>query len=102
LPKKIAEKPELHVGSALFLNAWFDLDTERNRAKYQRINRSMCFQYADDYGLDEEQKEDLWFHINVMDREFLDWWLKKQPKVRQGKEGASGGKRTRRTRDPDA
>lgn len=97
MPKRIENKPELHFGNALYLNAWFDLDTERNRAKYQRITRAMCFQYADDYELDEEQKDDLWFFISHMDREFLDWWIKKQPKTREPKvkQGGANPKRSR-------
>lgn len=66
------------MGSALFLNAWFELDTERERPN--RITRSMCFQYARDYEFDSEQEEDLWFHIAQMESEFIPWWKKKQPK----------------------
>ena len=73
-------KPHLYFGNALFLNAWFDLDTERERPK--PITRAMCFSYAEDYEFDEEQTEDLWFHIRSMDLEFLVWWKKKQPKPR--------------------
>lgn len=91
LSPKILNKPELFLGLALYLNAWYDLDTERDRTKYQRINRSMCFQYAIDYDLSEEQKEDLWFYINAMDQEFLSWWIKRQPKNKpKGRKG--GGK----------
>lgn len=89
LSPKIVNKPELFFGLALYLNAWYDLDTERDRTKYQRINRSMCFQYAIDYELSEEQKEDLWYYINAMDQEFLAWWIKKQPKKRA--KGRKGG-----------
>lgn len=57
----------------------------------------MCFVYADDYELDEEQKDDLWFFISHMDREFLDWWIKKQPKTREPKvkQGGANPKRSR-------
>lgn len=60
----------------------------------------MCFAYAEDYELDEEQKDDLWFYISRMDREFLEWWIKKQPKARTPKEprvkqGGSNAKRPR-------
>lgn len=83
MPTRIAQKEELFLGLALYLNAWFDLDTERVRADYQKITRSSCFDYARDYGLSEEQTEDLWFYINRMDREFLAWWQKKQPKAKE-------------------
>lgn len=50
----------------------------------------MCFVYATDYGFDEEQQEDLWYHISRMDIEFLEWWKKKQPKPR-GPKGVKRG-----------
>jgi hypothetical protein len=78
LPKRILDKPDLFFGNALFLNAWFELDTERERP--HRITRSLCFQYATDYEFDSEQTEDLWFHVKEMDIEFLTWWQKKQPR----------------------
>lgn len=71
------------------MNAWYELDTERERPK--RITRAMCFQYALDYDLEEEQSEDLWFHIGRMDIEFLEWWKKKQPKPRKGGRGGKRG-----------
>jgi hypothetical protein len=83
LPKRMQEKPDLFFGNALFLNAWFDLDQERKRP--EKITRSMCFQYAIDYDLSEEQTEDLWYHIRIMDSEFLPWWQKKQPKPKAPK-----------------
>lgn len=84
------QKPNLFFGSALFLNAWFDLDQERKRP--ERITRSMCFAYAVDYEFDSEQTEDLWYHIQRMESEFLAWWAKKQPKGRKPKE-ARGSKK---------
>lgn len=97
LPTRIANKPELFYGNALFLNAWFELDTERDRTRFQRITRSMCFTYAEDYELDEEQRDDLWYFIQHMDREFLEWWIKKQPKPRETK-GKAGGTKPKRPR----
>lgn len=49
----------------------------------------MCFIYAEDYEFSEEQKEDLWFHINQMDSEYIVWWQKRQPKPKAPK-GARG------------
>lgn len=98
MPKRVENKPDLFFGNALFLNAWFDLDSERDRTKYQRITRSMCFAYAEDYEFDEEQKEDLWFYVHRMDQAFLEWWIKKQPKPR----GPKGGKNPKRSGKVDA
>lgn len=89
LPERIKNKPNLYFGLALFLNAWFDLDSERERPK--RITRGMCFSYAEDYDLDYEQSEDLWYHIAQMDIEFLAWWKKKQPKPRTKGRQRGGG-----------
>lgn len=88
LSDRIVNKPTLFFGNALFLNAWFDLDTERERPN--RITRKMCFEYAYFYDFDIEQTEDLWYHIRQMDSEFLPWWKKRQPKLRTGK-GRKGG-----------
>jgi hypothetical protein len=89
LPDRIKNKPNLFFGLALFYNAWFDMDSERDRPK--RITRGMCFNYAQDYDFDEEQTEDLWYHISRMDIEFLEWWKKKQPKPRKGKQPRGTG-----------
>lgn len=77
----------------MYLNAWFDLDNERVRP--EPIRRSFVFQYADDYDLDTEQTEDLWYYISRMDIAFREWWIKKQPK--RGKSGADA--RTVREKD---
>lgn len=90
MPKKIQNKPDLFFGMALYLNAWFDLDSERDRVKDQKINRSMCFRYADDYDLSEDQRDDLWYYINRMDTAFLTWWQKKYPPKRQPKGSKRG------------
>lgn len=92
MPAGIRDKPELFFGLALFLNAWFDLDTERNRTKYERITRSMCFQFADDYDLDDETKDDLWYYIHRMDTEFLGWWQRKQPRAANSGTDTPGSK----------
>lgn len=46
----------------------------------------MCFAYAEDYELSEEQRDDLWFFIQKMDTEFLEWWMKRQPKPKAPRE----------------
>lgn len=63
----------LRLGLALYFNAFFDLDTERDRADLQSIPRSKCFQYARDYELDEWQSDDLWYYIQRMDLASLKW-----------------------------
>lgn len=87
LPKRIANKPALFFGMALYLNAWFELDSERKRP--EPISRSMCFQYAHDYDLSEEQRDDLWYFMQRTDNAFLTWWSKRQRshKPKKGQQG---------------
>lgn len=91
LPARVQNAPILRLGSALYLNAWYDLDLERDRSKYDPIKRSSCFEYASDYEFDDEQYHTLWFCIARMDREFLKWYKAKQPKPVKG---TMGGQRT--------
>jgi hypothetical protein len=96
LPKAMQNKPNLHVGLSLYFNAWFELDLERDRKEAEYIKRSQVFEYARDYELSHEQREDMWFYIQQMDREFLPWWLKrnkpKEPKVPTIPKGRRRGK----------
>jgi hypothetical protein len=92
LPAEIVNAPILRLGSALYLNAWFELDVERDRSKLEPVKRSSCFDYASDYDFDFDQTEDLWFYIQRMDREFLKFWKTKLPRSPQGGRGARGGK----------
>jgi len=76
--------PQLFLGLSLYLNAWHELDGERDRNKLEPIRRSSVFEYADDFGFDETQREDLWFYIREMDRDFLKFWKPKVPKESVG------------------
>ena len=79
LPERVKNKPVLKPGLALFFNAWFELDGERERSSYQRIKRSDVFEYAYDYALTWTQTLDLWFYVRKMDAEFFEWHKKKYP-----------------------
>ncbi|QJD54514.1 hypothetical protein [Sphingomonas phage Kharn] len=72
-------------GLALYLNAWYELDGERDRASYQRIKRSDVFEYAHDYDFTFMQTLDLWFYVRKMDGEFFEWYKKKFPPPKKGK-----------------
>jgi hypothetical protein len=87
LPERVKNKPLLKPGLALYFNAWFELDGERERASYQRIKRSDVFEYAYDYDFTLWQTLDLWFYVRAMDAEFFEWWKKKHPppKTTKGK-----------------
>lgn len=72
LPKRIAEAPELRPDLALYLQAFFDLDSERNHSLAPTaIPWSKIKDYAVTYEFSEEQTEDLLFFIRQMDSEHL-------------------------------
>tara|TARA_B100001146_G_C15803218_1_gene273583 strand:- start:105 stop:527 length:423 start_codon:yes stop_codon:yes gene_type:complete len=85
LPDPIKNKPLLKPGLALYLNAWYELDGERDRTSYQRIKRSDVFEYAHDYDFTFMQTLDLWFYVRKMDNEFFEWYKKKFPPPKKGK-----------------
>lgn len=85
LPERMKNKPILKPGLALYFNAWFELDGERNRSEYRYIKRSDCFDYASDYGFNIWQTIDLWFFIRKMDAAFMAWYAKKHPLPVKGK-----------------
>ena len=74
LAEYVVNAPVLRFGVALYYNAWFELDTERRRARLEPIKRSSVFEYAKDYELSEVQTDDLWFYVSRMDSEFLKWY----------------------------
>jgi hypothetical protein len=92
--------PQLRLGLALYLNAWFDMDFERNVGEYQPIKRSDCFSYARDYELDDWQAEDLWYYIARMDRDYLKWRKDTAPKPPDvpTRKGSGVGRKPRKSR----
>lgn len=72
LPERIANAPTLHLGLELFLQAFFDLDSERSHGfTLTPIPFTSVLTYARLYELDEEQTEDLLFLIRRMDNAHL-------------------------------
>lgn len=68
LPDFMLNAPELQIGLQLFLQAFFDLDTERSHSMgIVLIPWSSIKDYARTYEFDEEQTEDLLFLIRAMD-----------------------------------
>jgi hypothetical protein len=85
LHPEVANAPVIRLGLALYLNAWFDLDYERDASEYEPIKRSDCFTYAADYDFDDEQREDLWYYIVRMDRAYLKYRRDTAPPPDEGK-----------------
>lgn len=72
LPTNIQNAPELDIGLQLYLQAFFDLDSERSHAfSLVRIPSSAIRSYAREFDLDEVQSELLIFYINEMDNAHL-------------------------------
>lgn len=68
IPTRIANAPELHVGLELFLNAFFDLDTERQAGfSIGPIPWSKIKEYAVAYGFDNDLTEELFYFVKALD-----------------------------------
>jgi len=84
--ESIEEEPELNEGLALYLSAYYDLDTERSHGLcLTPIPSSSIVQYAETYDFDEEQTENLVHYIKKMDAANLEKLAKKKPKAKRGK-----------------
>lgn len=72
LPDRIANAPTLLMGSQFYLDAFFDLDSERSHGiAPTAIPRSSIVAYATEYGLENEEKDDLIYLIRCMDNDRL-------------------------------
>lgn len=73
LPDRIANAPQLKRGLELYLQAFFDLDAERSHSMgLTRIPWRSMWAYAQAYGFDDEQREDLFFLLRRMDNAHID------------------------------
>jgi DNA-binding transcriptional regulator YhcF (GntR family) len=68
LPERIANASELKIGLNLYLQAFFELDSERSHAMAATsIPWSSIAAYSKYFDFDEEQSEDLFLFIRKMD-----------------------------------
>jgi hypothetical protein len=82
IPARIANAPELHVGLELFINAFFDLDSERQASfSIGPIPWSRIKEYANAFSFDDEIQEDLFYFIKKMDNAHLER-IEKQNKAK--------------------
>lgn len=73
IPERIANAPELMIGLQFYMQAFFDLDSERSHAMAPTaIPRSKIRDYAEAYECDDETTEDLMFLIRKMDNKHLE------------------------------
>lgn len=68
IPPRIANAPELHVGLELFINAFFDLDSERQAGfSIGPIPWSKVKEYCVAYCFDEDLTEDVFYFVKALD-----------------------------------
>ena len=78
IPERIENAPVLMQGLELYLRAFFDLDSERGIGfSILPIPWFSIIRYAEVYGFDEEQREDLVFFIRRMDSAHIERLNKK-------------------------
>lgn len=80
IPKKIAEAPSLEMGLELYYAAFFDLIGCRSGMGDGPISWEAMAEYAKVYGFSDEQREDLFTYIGVMDAAYLKHARTKVPK----------------------
>lgn len=72
LPLRIKNKPVLHNGLDLYLQAFFELDTERNSGmNIAPIPASAVRLYNQSYDITGEMAEDMLEFIRVLDNAFI-------------------------------
>lgn len=70
IPERIQNAPVLTEGLQLYLDAFFDLDSERSHAVgITPIPWTSIRSYAEAYDFDEDQTEDCFFFVKRMDAE---------------------------------
>lgn len=78
IPERIANAPVLQQGLELYIEAFFDLDSERQVGfSILPIPWRSIVNYAQVYGFDDEQREDLIFLVRKMDNAHIERLNKK-------------------------
>lgn len=86
LPDFIANAPKLETGLQLFLQAFFDLDSERSHGMgVTSIPFSKIMDYAERFNLDEEDTEDMIFFVRQMDSDHTNRIAKKAKNGKKSK-----------------
>ena len=83
MPERIANAPELQWGLELFYVGFLDLTTSRQVVSFGaeapldwfRIN-----QYCKEQGIEGEQREDFFYHVQQLDSVYLDFQAKRAEK----------------------
>lgn len=73
IPDRILNAPSLRMGLVFYLEAFFDLDSERSQGMgLGRIPWASVARYATYYELDDEQSDLLLYFIKALDSAHLD------------------------------
>ncbi len=81
LPKRIQNAPELWIGLELFYGSFLDLNSCRLSGwGLCSIPWTSISDYAEAYGIVDEQRDDLFYFIKAMDVAFLEYHEKKNKK----------------------
>jgi hypothetical protein len=77
-PDAIANAPELEFGLNLFYISFLDLTSCRALGYSQGpIPWLAIHHYCEAHGIEDEQREDVFFHVARLDKVYLDWSAKK-------------------------
>jgi hypothetical protein len=91
LPEKIANAPELLIGLEFFYMAFLDLTTCRGTGYDTEgpISWLAIKEWADSNEVEGEQREDLFYYINELDKAYLDFKAKKLKSIMTQQTGAN-------------
>lgn len=79
LPDRIANAPRLQLGLEIFIQAFYELDSERSHGLGPTpIPPHLIKEYAATYDFDEEMTDDLLFFVRGIDKEHLKEIKRKQ------------------------
>lgn len=77
LPSRIANAPELDIGLELFYVAFFDLHSCRQIGfSAGPIPWTAIRDYANEHNIFGDQREDLFYYVQMMDKAYLEWQSK--------------------------
>ena len=94
LPDAIANAPELKFGLELFYMAFMDLTSCRSIGYGAGpIPWSAIQTWCAAYDIQGEQREDLFYHVERLDKSYLDWSVKKQKAVTQSTKPPKRGRK---------
>ena len=86
IPDKFLNAPEVYPGLDMFYAAFMDMTSCRELGYGQigPVNWLTIQRYCEVYGIQGEQREDMFYHVSRMDRAYLEW-IEKGRKAKEHK-----------------